>query len=158
MRFRTAPLTHRIPNNVLVYRPEEFSFAVEPPANCSGRSILVNDLNLELDDDDRVIAVWGMCPHTRWTNMSLTPPPANFGEVFASLDAPLPRGVSTRLNSQRRWPVFADPFSGWVRITGEEPAATAAKVAAGMILEFDSEGNLNSLWLRPKDFPPVFQN
>ena len=147
MRFRTDLSTHRQPDCVLVYRPKEYSFDVEPAQSGGFTSILVDDLNLEIDDLGRVISVWGLCPHTRWLEASLTPPEANFGDVFFVPDGQLSRGVSIRLNHNRYLPVHVDPGSGWVRIQGEGTPALAVKLLPGVIFEITGQGQFCSLWL-----------
>jgi hypothetical protein len=59
MRFRVDYSTEASTNRVLVYRPEEFSFDMEPPPTGAFTSVLVDDLNLEIDADGKVLSVWG---------------------------------------------------------------------------------------------------
>jgi len=147
MRFRTKPSTHWKPSFLLVYRPEEYSFDVEPAPGGGFTSILVDDLNLEVDELGRVISVWGLCPHTRWVEAKLAPPEADFGDVFVS-DVQLSRGVSIRLNHNKYLPVHVDPESGWVRIRGEGiAAASSVKLLPGVIFEITEQGQFCSLWL-----------
>jgi hypothetical protein len=150
MHFQIVPLAGRIPNNVLVYRPEEYSFDLEP-APCRGfTSILIDDLSLEIDDAGRVISVWGLCPHTRWTQATLAPPQADFGEIFFVPDAPLLPGVSIRLNLDRQLPVAFDRISGWLRIHGKGVPRKAIRPLPNVILEVDDQGQFCSIWLRPR--------
>jgi hypothetical protein len=147
MRFRTTLSTQRKPNGVLVYRPQEYSFDVEPAQPRGFTSILVDDLNLEIDDRGRVLSIWGLCPHTRWLKATLTPPEADFGEVFFVPDVPLSRGVSIQLNHNKYLPVHVDPESGWVRIRGAGTPVAAVKLLPGVVLEFTEQGQFCSLWL-----------
>src|SRR5438552_1910243 len=82
MRFRVDTSQNRRPNSLLLYRPEEYSFDTEPRSIGSFTSVLVDDLNLEIDEVGRILAIWGMCPHTRWMTAPLVPPKAEAGEVF----------------------------------------------------------------------------
>lgn len=147
MRFRTEPSTHRKPSSILVYRPEEYSFDVEPASGRGFTSILVDDLNLEVNELGRVISVWGLCPHTRWIEVKLTPPESDFGDVFFVSDVQLSRGVSVRLNHNKYLPVHVDPGSGWVCILGEGTAASSVKLLPGVIFEITDQGQFCSLWL-----------
>jgi hypothetical protein len=49
-------------NFSLVYRPEDYSFDVEPHDGTGFTSIMINDLQLEIDDEGKIIYVWGLCP------------------------------------------------------------------------------------------------
>jgi hypothetical protein len=155
MKFRTVLRIGAIPNNILVYRADEFSFDTEPAPVAGFTSILVNDLNLEVDDAGRVISVWGVCPYTQWKRVSLTPPVADLGEAFVISEAPLSRGVSTRLNPQNRWGTFADPTSGWVCIKSDNLCDSATKILTGIILETSQGGDLCAIWLKPEQFPTM---
>jgi hypothetical protein len=147
MKFRITRSDSRQTSLTLVYRPQEFSFDVEPSPGRGWTSILVDDLNLELDEAGKVISVWGLCPHTRWQQARLTPPDADFGDVVAVSDVPLSRGASVRLNHDTYLPVHVDPESGWIRIRGDCIPASSVKLLAGVILEFTEAGDFCALWL-----------
>ena len=155
MKFRMVSRTSAIPNNMLVYRADEFSFDTEPAPVAGFTSILVNDLNLEVDDAGRVISVWGVCPHMQWKRASLTPPVADVGEAFVISEAPLKRGVSTRINPQNRWSALADPTSGWICIKSENVPDSATEILSGVILGTSQGGDFYSIWLRPEHFPKM---
>ena len=139
----------------LVYRTEDFSFDIEPNPGGGFASLLVNDLQLEMDQNGAVFSVWGLCPHTSWVAAKLTPPatrratvkPFEFGDEFVA-------GVGTRLVA-RRLPVQADSVSGWVRIGAEASSQTCVELLGGVLLEITEDGEFASLWLRPQDFPRV---
>lgn len=150
MHFRIDRTTSRTPNSILVYRPEEYSFDVEPSPGRSFTSVLLDDLNLEVDDAGRIVSVWGMCPHTRWQPASLTAPEASFGELFVVPDAPLSRGISVRLNRGKYLPVQVDNTSGWVRVGGQETPFVSVKLLPGAIFELTEQGQICALWLRPQ--------
>ena len=59
VRFQVAHDVRQIPRRELVYRRNEYSFDMEPPPNRNFTSVLVDDLNIELDDTGRVVSVWG---------------------------------------------------------------------------------------------------
>jgi hypothetical protein len=73
MRFRTELAKAVATNSSLVYRPEEFSFDITPAPLSGFTSVLLDDLNLEVDETGKVVSVWGLCPHTRWNDSLLTP-------------------------------------------------------------------------------------
>ena len=155
MKFRISSRTGAIPNSMLVYRADEFSFDTEPAPVVGFTSVLVNDLNLEVDDAGRVISVWGICPYTQWKRTSLSVPVSDLGEAFVISEVPLQRGVSTRINPRSRWDILADPTSGWICMKGEHMLDSATKILSGVILETTQDGDLCSLWLKPERLPKV---
>src|SRR6185312_3647868 len=102
-------------------------------------SILINDLNLEVDEAGRVIAVWGLCPHTRWTETRLIAPPTETGVLFAISDRPLLPGVSVRLDTAKYLPTYVDRSTGWVRVKGEPASAASVMVFPGVIIDIGRE-------------------
>jgi hypothetical protein len=156
MKFRASLATGGIPNRVLIYRANEYSFDVTPSASDAFASALLDDLNLELDVNGKVVSIWGMCPHTRWKEAALSPPSAIFGEVYFVPDTPLVRGVSTRLNNDKKYrPVLVDLAAGWVCVQGEGAAASSVKILPGVIIEITAQGDLCALWLKPDSFPEL---
>jgi hypothetical protein len=153
VKFRIDRSKTEIPNSVLVYRPEDYSFDVEPAPSRAFTSILIADLSLEIDSAGRMISVWGTCPHTGWRESTLAPPEAQFGNTFVIPDSPLTRGVSVRLTDDLQMPVFVDKASGWVCIRGKRTSTAAVKPLANVILEIDDEGYFSALWLRPLQLP-----
>lgn len=139
----------------LVYRTEDFSFDIEPNPGGGFASLLVNDLQLEMDQNGAVFSVWGLCPHTSWIASKLTPPttrratvrPTEFGDEIVP-------GVGTRLVACRL-PVHADSVSGWVRIGAEASSLNCVELFGGVLLEITEDGEFASLWLRPQDFPRI---
>lgn len=150
MQFRIDHSAHRASNSILVYRPEEYSFDVEPAPSRSFTSVLVDDLNLEIDEAGKVVSVWGICPHTRWVEATLTPPEAAWGEIVFVPDAPLSRGISVRLNRGKYLPVQVDRNSGWVRVQGRGVPASSVKLLPGIIIEITEQAQFCSLWLGPQ--------
>jgi hypothetical protein len=149
-QFEIAYGVAQITSGTLVYRPEEYSFDMEPAPAKSFTSILIDDLNMEVDEAGRVISIWGLCPHTRWTEAKLTLPSSQKGVVLAISDRPLLRGVSVRLNRVKYLPTYVDRDSGWVRIKATPLPAAAVEMFPGVIVEIDDHGQFSSLWLQPR--------
>jgi hypothetical protein len=152
MRFRIDRSPLGIPNSVLIYRPEEYSFDVDPALDNSFTSVLLGDLNLEIDAGGRVISVWGMCPYLRWVQNKLAPPDAAFGQLYFVPDAPLLPGVSIQLNrsAHTHLSIQFDKESGWVRIAGPGAPFSSVKLLPGIIFELTKQGQLYALWLKPR--------
>lgn len=150
VKFEMASGVEQIPVRALVYRPQEYSFDMVPPLKGGFTSVLIDDLNMEVDDSGKVISVWGMCPHTRWVDASLVPPAAKVGALFVSSEGQLLRGVSVQVNGTKYLPTYADRRSGWVQIRSSAAPATAIQVFSGVVVEIDEHGQFASLWLQPQ--------
>jgi hypothetical protein len=155
MRFQVVQPSGRIPNNMLVYRPEDYSFDVEPLPEETFTSVVVNDISLEVSSFGIIVSVWGLCSHLKWQPAKLTPPKATLGEVIVVRDDPFRRGVSIGVNDEY-WPVFADTESGWVKIVGNCKGAVFVEVLRGAILEIGSSEQLCAVWLKPEKLPRSF--
>jgi hypothetical protein len=149
-RFEIARCAGQIPGSTLVYRPEEYSFDMVPAPRRNFTSVLVDDLSLEVDVSGKVISVWGMCPHTRWTEAALVPPMAEVGALFAISDRPFLPGVSVQVNPNKYLPTYVDRTSGWVQVKGESTPAASVRPFPGVIVEIGEQGQFCSLWLKPQ--------
>lgn len=133
-------------------------FDTEPrPSGCVA-SVLVNDLELMLDEDDqRVVFLTGYCPHQAWRETTLKPPPSHRGSLRAEFDSPMVPGVSVRLHPwQEAWPILVDPVSGWVRLGSGNPDEDREGVefAPGGIAVLEGD-RLAALWLHPDRLPTL---
>lgn len=149
IRFKTGD-EWRYDDRTLVYRESEYSFDVTARPGADGRTILVNDLNLGLDPEDEVRAVWGLCARTTWTPTTRVPPEAAQRRLRVAVGAPKTLGVSRRLTTGDRWPVQVTQDGCWI-VLGEETegeAGAAVEFAPGMIAVLGDEGDLKELWLR----------
>ena len=135
VRFQVAHDVRQIPRRELVYRRNEYSFDMEPPPNRNFTSVLVDDLNIELDDTGRVVSVWGGA-YTRWKDAPLRRPSAKVGAVSVNSDAPLARGVSVQVNQNKYLPTFFDRCSGWIKIEAKkEPALAISRLMKNPVIE-----------------------
>jgi hypothetical protein len=139
--------------SVLIYRPRDFSFDVEPRLP-GFTSVVVNDLSLEVDENGKVMKVWGYCPHVEWIRSRVLPGSADRLEVFAIGDQPFLRGVSQGVNSEC-WPVFVDQQSGWVCLDSGRVASSYAEILEGAILALDDRQQLAVVYLKPKRLPQI---
>jgi hypothetical protein len=153
MRFQVANLGHRIPNSSLIDRPEDYSFEVTPVPEGGYTSVLLDDLNLELNAAGKVISIRGLCPHTRWKESVVTPPQAEFGEITFVPDSPLARSISVPLNKEKYLTTLFDKTSGWVHIVRDGSVALNIKILDGVIFGLTEQGNLCGLWLKPQKLP-----
>jgi hypothetical protein len=142
-RFNGRPIFGR-----LIYRYSERSFDVEPLPDKRGiASLLVNDVQIEIDEDVRLIYVWGLYAHESWTPAKLSPPTAKLGSL-RYIDRILVPGVSRRLNADNRWPVSYDASSRCLCVGEASGEDDAIAFAPGAIASL-REGELIGLWLHP---------
>ena len=151
VRFEAAFPASHISSGVLVYRREEYSFDVEPHQG-NFTSVLFNDLNVEVNELGRATSVWGYCPYVGWRAATISPPPAEFGDLFFVSDEPLSPGVSQK-PSEERWPIFFDRSSGWVFLDCGRKHEVAVKILTGVIAGIDSSGSVSGIWLKPNMLP-----
>ena len=131
MRFIVEPEQLR-PRFTPVYRSQDFAFDVEPKPKGGGASVLVNDVHLEVDEYGRVLYAWGLCPHTTWSETCEPPPTTRPGMLRAELPDDFTPGTSIRVNRER-WPVAANPKTGWVRIGESCAVDDRIEFADGMV-------------------------
>jgi hypothetical protein len=65
----------------LVYRRSERGLDVEPRPNGGISSLQINEVQIEVDEDGRLLYVWGYCPHESWDPAALAPPGSNTGTL-----------------------------------------------------------------------------
>jgi len=136
----------------LVYRAQEYSFDSDPrPEGCIS-SVVVNDLELEVDDEGVVICVTGLCPHLAWQRTERAPPPAR-RHVLRVIDQEWVPGISKRLTSPGEWPMFVNRSVGYVCVGSPEGRGVGIEFAPGCVAVLQ-DGQLLALWLRPKGIPP----
>lgn len=134
----------------LVYYSDEFSLDTRNRKDCGITSILVNDVQLEINEDGIVCAVWGMCPHTVWKEDSISLPRYKPGALL--LDEELCPGVSLRLNKpESSWAIRHDSKFGWIVLSpGDEKTFVEAVEFLPNCIAALHEKRLVCLWLKPK--------
>lgn len=135
------------PSGELVYNANEHAFDTALRSEEGEASLLLNDLQLEVDGENRVLFVWGLCPRSIWIATKATTPKARPGRLRVR-GVELIAGTSKRLNPSERWPVMVNERSGWVCVGDPSAAGDAVLFAAGSVAVLDS-GALKALWLKP---------
>ncbi|MCX6987725.1 MAG: hypothetical protein NT065_06195 [Chlamydiae bacterium] len=138
-------------NFFLVYRPEDYSFDTEPHDGNGFTSIMINDLQLEIDDEGRIIYVWGLCPLIKYKDTNEIPKNYKSSSLVALLDKPPIPGISYRLNEDRRWPIYINKKKGWVCIgnpksNGKEMIEFVPNCIATL-----EDQEIIAIWLKPRD-------
>lgn len=137
----------------LVYREEDYSFDVEPLNSSGFTSIMINDLQLEIDDEGKIIYVWGLCPLIHYQETDEGPKNYESANLIALLDKPPIPGISYRLNEKERWPIYINKKKGWVCVGnpknfGEQRIEFIPDCVA--VLE---NQEIVAIWLKPKTLP-----
>ena len=117
-------------------------------------SAVLNDLNLEVDEDGRVIEVWGYSPRESWIDGVVQLPEGARRGALRLLQEFTP-GVSRRMGGSRAWIVTFDASVNVVRyaLDAQEPATVLIEFLDGCIAGMNQERELVSLWLRPEMIP-----
>jgi hypothetical protein len=97
-----------------------YSFDVEPLNGSGDTSIMINDLQLEIDHEGRIMYVWGLCPLIKYEETDEAPKNYKFNSLVALLDKPPIPGISYRLNEKERWPIYINKKKGWVCLGNPE--------------------------------------
>jgi hypothetical protein len=121
---------------------------VEPPPKGGVTSLQVNTVQIEMDEDGRLLYVWGYCPHESWDAAMLTAPAAKLGRL-QYIGRDVVPGVSISLNADRHWGVGHDSTSRWLCIGDGSARGEMVAFAPGAIAVL-KEGELIALWLHPE--------
>ena len=134
----------------LVYRRSEFSLETEPQPSGGGASLLINDVQLEINEDGHLLEVWGYCPEQSWRTAVLKTPEATGAQLRWTGNS-IAAGTSLRLNDSGRWDVLFDPIRLNLRIGSTIDGDQFVAFAPGAIAEL-SCGNLVRMWLKLSAF------
>jgi len=144
-------------NFSLVYRAEDYSFDIEPLEGTGDASIMINDLQLEIDYEGKIMYVWGLCPLVKYEKTNEFPSAYQIGRLVAVLDTPPTLGVSYRLNENHRWPIYINKKKGWVCLGNPKiKDMCLIEFAPSCIATMDKE-ELVAVWLHPKKLPDCIE-
>lgn len=139
----------------LVYRPKDYSFDVEPLDGTGDTSIMINDLQLEIDHEGRIMYVWGLCPLIQYEEIDEFPFKYKAGSLVALLDTPPVPGISYRLNEGQRWMIYINRKKGWVCLGNPEiKDKQLIEFAPNCIATMDGQ-ELIAVWLHPEKLPEL---
>ena len=143
-RIGTEPL-----QTAIEYIPTEYSIC-PIHANRVGviSSVLVNDVELLLDSDSRIVGVSGLCPHSRWEQTPALPPPHKTGELYIE-GARLTHGISHRLTAPAEWPVSVNWDANWICIGNTSARSQECIEFNKGCVAVVNGGALQALWLHP---------
>lgn len=137
----------------LTYIKSEHSFSMEG-TDSGDASVLVNDVNMELNGNGRVVSLWGYSPMANWKTCAVKPPPSSINDhALVFIDKLIP-GTSKRINSDKTWPVYYDSASGWVCFSGLTVGEvdTVIQFLPNCYAAF-VDNSLIAIWLKPEFLP-----
>ena len=142
-------------NFSLIYRPEDYSFDIEPLDGTGDTSIMINDLQLEIDHEGKIMYVWGVCPLIKHEETAQFPTKYKSGSLVAVLDSPPTLGISYRLNEDFRWPIYINKEKGWVCLGNPDTKnKKLIEFAPECIATLDGQ-ELIAIWLHPEQLPAL---
>lgn len=137
----------------LLYDEAAKSFWAPISSSEEFESVLVNDLDVHLDAEGRVLSIDGYAPRESWNSTTATPPSAEEGIVLVRPSGRI-RGASRRLETQTRWPFYFNELAGWLCVGQPiaEARSKAVRVAPDTVLVLTGS-ELRAIWLhvRPLD-------
>lgn len=140
-------------NFSLVYRNKDYSFDREPHDGSGFTSIMINDLQLEIDDEGKIIYVWGLCPLIEYKETEEAPLGYQAHSLVALLAPPPIPGISYRLNEDNRWPIYINKKKGWVCLGNPKTKGKQLiEFVPNCIATMDGR-EIIAVWLHPKDLP-----
>lgn len=142
-------------NFSLVYRAEDYSFDVEPLDGTGDTSIMINELQLEIDHEGKVIYVWGYCPLIKYEETNEMPKNYKSNSLVALLDKPPVPGISYRLNEDRRWPIYINKKKGWVCLGNPETKDKQLIEFVPNCIATMNGQELIAVWLHPEKLPDL---
>lgn len=137
----------------LTYDAEEFSFETEPSIQEINLDIVINRLNLSaVDDDNKIVQLWGFCGYKEWQKSNYEPPQYNTG--ILKVAGNLEEGFSYRV-SKDDLPIFVNVQSGWLCIGNPEKKGNAVEFINNCVVVIDDDKEFISLWLKPETLPAI---
>jgi len=140
-----------------IYREDECSFDFESKTKQNGiTSLLVNDLNIELDPSGKLLHTWGLCPYQNWVPEPISPPSSiKSGSIYFKDSEPIVAGVSVQIAGPNEWKISVNKKNGWVCIgdSSSTPNSNAISFAIDQVAVLSDSGELLALWLKPLQLP-----
>ena len=135
----------------LIYRPADYAFLSEPKPSGGITSVLMNDLQLEVDERGCVLYAWGMFPNFDVCEQTeLEVPRCERRRInFIPEEEWIP-GVSVRLNDIDL-PIFANLRTGWVGVgeANTDGRSVSLEIVPGVVAVL-ADGRCQAIWLEPK--------
>ena len=135
----------------LIYRETDYSFDTEPHDGSGFTSIMVNDLQLEIDDRGEIIYVWGLCPLFKYEEINEAPENYVSQSLTAILGRPPVPGIAYQLNEKERWPIYINKKVGWVCIGNPNTKNKKMIEFVPDCVATLEDQEIIAIWLKPKN-------
>lgn len=123
----------------IIYDSAEYSIRSEPRPMMGFTSLLVNDLNIELNEAGQFVYIWGLCPLHSAIPKDISFPEPQKKNLFYVADKPLISGVSERINPGNRWPIYFDKNNSLVCFSELRGNAEAIEFASGCVAFLEND-------------------
>lgn len=148
--------SNEVEQKTLIYNIEDCSFETESSTLEINFDVVINKLKLTaIDNDNRIVQVWGFCGYNEWIKSSYEVPERKKG-VLKVLDD-LPSGVGSFLINKNDVPMYVNVQSGWVCIGNPEKKGNAVEFINNCVAVIDEDKEFISLWLKPKILPNILR-
>lgn len=149
MKF-SIEYTNSVEQKELMYYMNDCSFNTEPTLNQSNLDIVINKLYLtSIDEDNKIVEVWGFCPYKGWIKSKIQVPEYNKG-ILRVLDN-LEYGVGSYRVAD--WPVYRNKKTGWVCLGEPNGKGNAVEFMTNCVAVIGFDGDFVALWLKPQFLP-----
>ncbi len=149
----TYNITGKCREGQVVYLAKEYSFDFYNNNEKGISSLLINDLQLQIDEFGNVLYAWGYCPHVSWiVDLSLMPPPTSKGEIIVMGKTEFKKGVSYHVNEDQKWLAYSNKSNGWICIGDKDclnERCFFVEFATGSIAAISQNNYLKAIWLHP---------
>lgn len=153
MKFKIE-YTNTIERKNLIYNIEECSFDTEPLIQEVNFDVVLNKLNLTtIDDDNKIVQVWGFCGYNEWIKSNHEVPKSKTG-ILMILDD-LASGLGSYSINKEDLPIYVNVETGWVCIGSPKKKGNAVEFINNCIAVIDDNNEFYSLWLRPQSLPNI---
>jgi hypothetical protein len=148
MTFYSA--SGKLPPGRLVYRHQDFSLDTVGGLAGEGKTVVVNELQIEFADGGIARSLWGLCPKPSWAPAYLEAP-RELETALLCIRREMVAGVSLSMNTDgERWPASFDEQSGWLLVGKKgEKCDTYIRFLTDCVAGLHN-GALRVLWLRPQ--------
>lgn len=135
----------------MFYRKKYEEFDTEPYEKCvHGTSLLINDLELEIDEDAKVRLVAGYAPLNPHHTTRKYPKRFEKGSIYFSFDPKRVPAGTHQLNNDGAWPLYFNEKRGWICIGDPEIKDRQLVEFAPDAVASIKKSKIVALWLKPE--------
>lgn len=140
---------NNVPAKELTYLGDEFSFYMESFESDYDLELALNKLTLSLIDN-KVVQITGFCGLAISMNSNICVP--EYSKGFLRVEHDLKNGFVYGIYDEDQ-PVHLNTKSGWVCIGDPLKIGSAVEFIKNCVAVVSDNGDLLSLWLKPKSLP-----